>query len=84
MYQVGQKIRVRPDLSIDFYSNGHFVVKEMLEFAGRVCHILHLKVGYKNKVYYLKETDYVWAWPEDWLLPEKPNNEEVVKCIDTK
>ena len=74
-FKVGDKVRIKKDLSID-KTYGITVVISMEKYAGRIMTVSRIT----NFGYGIKEDNEEWHWSEDTMeIVTKPTKEELLK-----
>lgn len=87
-YKVGDKVRVREDLSTDKRYDGCYVTHSMTKFVGKTVTIRKVRENLNR--YEIKEDDRVWDWTDGMFEPLESENstdetnvsEEWVLCKD--
>ena len=82
-YKVGDKVRIREDLSTEKIYGGCRVVPSMTVFLGKTVTIHKVRENLNR--YEINEDDRVWNWTEEMFEPlesENPSDETNVLCKD--
>lgn len=69
IYKVGNKVRVRTDLSVTLDYGGQSVTSDMIEYAGKVVTIRHVSDDlYDMSSCYMIEGS-TWGWTNEMFIP---------------
>ena len=71
-YKVGDKVRVREDLSTDKRYDGCYVTHSMTKFVGKTVTIRKVRENLNR--YEIKEDDRVWDWTDGMFEPLESEN----------
>ena len=71
-YKVGDKVRVREDLSTEKRYDGCYVTPSMTVFSGKTVTICKVRENLNR--YEIKEDDRVWNWTEEMFEPLESEN----------